>query len=53
MSQALKVLPTCSAILAAGASCLFTEKGLEEPHLDLLLEANGTGTPASSTDGTP
>ncbi|MGB5562424.1 MAG: SCO family protein [Sedimenticolaceae bacterium] len=33
-----QLLGTHRSILAIGAACLFTEKGLEEPHLDLLLE---------------
>ena len=41
-SDAEQLLAARGAILAAGASCLFTEKALEEPHLDLLLDAGST-----------
>ncbi len=33
-----QLLETHRSILATGAACLFTEKGLDEPHLGLLLE---------------
>ena len=37
--DAARLLETRRAIQAAGATCLFTEKGMDEPHLDLLLAA--------------
>ena len=36
-----RLLQTRNAIQAAGPTCLFTEKGMDEPHLDLLLADSG------------
>ena len=36
-----RLLETRSAIQAAGETCLFTERGMDEPHLDLLLPDTG------------
>ena len=33
-----RLLATHGRVLAAGASCVFTEKGLQEPNLDLLID---------------
>ncbi|HOP16376.1 MAG TPA: SCO family protein [Gammaproteobacteria bacterium] len=36
-----RLLATHGRVLAVGASCVFTEKGLQEPYLDLLIDGTG------------
>jgi len=41
-ADAARLLDTRAGMQAAGASCLFTELSLDEPHLDLLLAGSAT-----------
>lgn len=53
-----RLLATHGRVLAAGGSCVFTEKGLQEPNLDLLIDGTeaevveldslGAGLPAGA-----
>lgn len=39
IDDAVRLLELRGALAAAGRACLFTEKGIDEPHLDLLTNA--------------